>query len=216
MRKKMFVALIVLWHRAITVGAIASQQERRSCKFYQQMGCLLDGLEKMCSPDDGEPSQMLDPYAEESLWMCCCPTPYKKCSKPERLQTCDLAFTEFIKPLVGQDATKDIVRLAVLRVRGKLREAGSLNCTKFLAPEEPLMPFCGFDNTPKVERSIAREDLFCEMLSWQWEELGDGDSQEFRANNCPYVKKMKGKNGDARKGQQLTPKDFPFTKKTDL
>jgi hypothetical protein len=33
-------------------------------------------------------------------------------------------------------------------------------------------------------RKIARADINCELMTWQWEELGDGSASEFRENEC--------------------------------
>jgi len=59
---------------------------------------------------------------------------------------------------------------------------------------------CGFEAQPRKARSLARQDLFCEMLTWQWEELGDGDQSEFAGNGCPMIAANQALNGDKRKG----------------
>ena len=55
------------------------------------------------------------------------------------------------------------------------------------------------------ERSIARQELFCEMAVWQWEELGDGDDGELDDNGCVLDPSTKAsvRMGNARKGLRL-------------
>mmetsp|Transcript_96337 Transcript_96337/g.300114 ORF Transcript_96337/g.300114 Transcript_96337/m.300114 type:complete len:88 (+) Transcript_96337:2-265(+) len=82
-----------------------------------------------------------------------------------------------------------------------MREAGGEACAA-LAASEPLSA-CGSAAAPPVERSVARADLFCEMLTWQREELGDGNAEEFKNNGCPWPAKQgdgadrKGSSGDS-------------------
>merc|ERR1719502_2084531 len=77
---------------------------------------------------------------------------------------------------------------ALQKARGRMRQAGGAQegeaCHE-LAPEEPLS-VCGSDGTPPKKRALDREDLYCEMMTWQWEELGDGNPAEFDENGCPF------------------------------
>ena len=54
-------------------------------------------------------------------------------------------------------------------------------CQAHTAPALPLAT-CG---RPRVPRALDRQDLFCETVWWQWNELGDVDGDEWRANGCP-------------------------------
>merc|ERR1719422_727810 len=95
---------------------------------------------------------------------------------------------------------------ALQRARGSMLEDGGEAC-KALAPQEPIS-VCGSAGEPRKDRSWDRQDLFCEMVTWQWEELGDGNPAEFKANGCTFNKKAKGKKGDARKGQAFSRDDL--------
>jgi len=193
-------------------GGIAPTKERRACPHYQQAGCMLDVLEKACEPDEGPAAAHLEMHREESIYMCCCPAPYRRCAAEERSPSCDRAVKEFIHPLGAlRDVTPQKLGEALQRARGRVLADGGGAC-EVLAPQEPLSR-CGHEASPPVKRSLEREDLFCEMLTWQFEELGDGNPDEFKRNNCPYVRSRKAKAGkgkDARKGQRLTPKELPL------
>merc|ERR550537_1742958 len=51
-----------------------------------------------------------------------------------------------------------------------------------------------------------RTDLFCEMMLWQSEQLGDGDKKEYERNGCPW--NGVGKDQTARKGKSLRRTSF--------
>ena len=55
----------------------------------------------------------------------------------------------------------------------------------FLA-EEPHAT-CGGSSTGAA---FNRPDLFCEMMLWQSENLGDGDEAEYKKNGCPWPGKL--------------------------
>ncbi|CAE8584117.1 unnamed protein product, partial [Polarella glacialis] len=178
------------------------QADRYACPHYQEMGCLLDAFEKTC--EEGEDmSELLGMHGTESVWMCCCPMPYQKCRKEDRSRSCDLAFRDIILPLGTRDVNKTLLRSSLLEVRGRLQRAGGAPCLTALAPADPVTDSCGQTLTPRLERSLPREELFCELLAWQWEELGDGRPEEFRKNNCaePEVS-AQARDGDARKDQR--------------
>jgi len=44
----------------------------------------------------------------------------------------------------------------------------------------------------------------CEMLTWQWEELGDGNKPEFDQYMCPMDEEMQATDGDRRKNQAFS------------
>mmetsp|Transcript_36349 Transcript_36349/g.73269 ORF Transcript_36349/g.73269 Transcript_36349/m.73269 type:complete len:235 (-) Transcript_36349:935-1639(-) len=165
------------------VAGIASEEERKACPHYQQMTCFLDVFEKACEEDEAPPYELIKKDATESAWLCCCPLPYKKCTEAERNGVCATAFAKFLEPL-GENSKDDAIRDGLQQVRGALREAGGEPC-KVLGEQEPLTT-CGKKASPPVQRSLARADLFCEMLTWQREELGDGNQQEFESNGCPW------------------------------
>jgi len=182
---------------------IASMQERRQCPLWQNMGCFLDAIEKACEPDEGSPSNLIKKHTVESAWMCCCPNPYKPCAKSKRVRSCDKAMNMHVVEHMERDDIKPQTLITALqKVRGDLREAGGSSC-KVLAPMEPIST-CGYAHKPKVKRSIGRANLFCEMLSWQMEELSDGNEQEFTTNSCPYTEEHRAAEGDARKGGRLS------------
>ena len=53
---------------------------------------------------------------------------------------------------------------------------------------------------PPPMRVVERADLNCEMLTWQYEKLGDGDPKEFQYNQCPLpMHKADEEEGNARK-----------------
>jgi len=164
-------------------GGIADKASRMACPHYQQMQCLLDISEKACEPDE-EPLPLLDYEAVEGVWLCCCPEPYKPCAKEEMNEVCMGA--------VGHHLSKDKVKsrsdmvVALQKARGDMLRAGEEACLA-LAAEEPLS-VCGFEGSPPQKRSLLRRDLFCEMVTWQWEELGDGNAKEFKANGCTFDK----------------------------
>ena len=124
--------------------------------------------------------------------------PYMKCAKSDRHAGCDAALKKHIEPLT-KDSDGTFIRKAVQRVRGDLLKEHE-NCGKFFAPQEPM-----FSNGkgPQSTRSIERADIFCETVTWQWEELGDGNEQELETNKCPIPKRPRG-DGNARKGQSLS------------
>merc|ERR1711972_206431 len=91
------------------------------------------------------------------------------------------------------------------RARGDLLRADKEKCSS-LAPMNPLS-VCRFEADPKKTRSLDRQDLFCEMVTWQWEELGDGNAAEFEKNGCHMDPKAKAKNANKRKGGKLSSRE---------
>jgi len=171
---------------------IHSKAERRACPYYQHATCLLDIAEKACEPDE-EPLSLLDWGARESVWLCCCPLPYQPCKPEEMSRDCKSAVKEHLSASISTEMLRGL-QLA----RGAMLAKGGEACHKGLAKQEPLSS-CG------TGRSLDRLDLFCEMLTWQLEELGDGNEQEFERNGCPYVESDRGDDSktEARKGGSL-------------
>mmetsp|Transcript_47613 Transcript_47613/g.101919 ORF Transcript_47613/g.101919 Transcript_47613/m.101919 type:complete len:220 (-) Transcript_47613:48-707(-) len=178
---------------------IADQEARKACPHYQQMQCMLDISEKACEPDE-DPLPLVQWHAQESVWLCCCPLPYKPCHVSAMDKTC---MSSVQKHLATTATSRPLLVEGLQRVRGELRTAGGAACDS-LAKEQPLS-VCGHEAKPPQKRSLAREDLFCEMLTWQLEELGDGDPGEFKRNGCTYSAKHKASQakGSKRKGGRL-------------
>jgi len=70
--------------------------------------------------------------------------------------------------------------LLVQKVRGALRNADK-RCY-VLSTAEPYFK-CGGSPTGAP---FNRADIFCEMMLWQSEQLGDGDQAEYARNGCPW------------------------------
>eukprot|EP00929_Paragymnodinium_shiwhaense_P090576 TRINITY_DN50754_c0_g1_i1.p1 TRINITY_DN50754_c0_g1~~TRINITY_DN50754_c0_g1_i1.p1 ORF type:complete len:672 (+),score=133.46 TRINITY_DN50754_c0_g1_i1:91-2106(+) len=179
-------------------GPQAPKDERDQCPYWQEIGCLLDVMEKLCL---GAPDQsLIDPALSESAWMCCCPEPYKACGPQDFFSTCRLALAEQLGPLVVFPTDTTLLE-ALQRVRGTLRDNGGDACS-VLGEEEPISDCRAppYDGLHVMERS----DLACETLAWQWEKLGDGDPAEFAKNGCPFVAGDRAADGESRKGATLT------------
>merc|ERR1712166_824484 len=150
-------------------------------------------LSKACEPDE-EPT-FLEKLGLESVYMCCCPLPYAPCKKAERSKTCDAALaTHLAEGVVNKENAVEKLQM----VRADMWRTDP-NCQKHLAAPEPISK-CGY--TEGLQRSLARADLFCETVTWQWEQLGDGNPEELTRNECPIPVSDRGV-GDTRKGQSL-------------
>eukprot|EP00746_Dinoflagellata_sp_MGD_P136744 gnl/MRDRNA2_/MRDRNA2_70628_c0_seq1.p1 gnl/MRDRNA2_/MRDRNA2_70628_c0~~gnl/MRDRNA2_/MRDRNA2_70628_c0_seq1.p1 ORF type:complete len:220 (+),score=40.34 gnl/MRDRNA2_/MRDRNA2_70628_c0_seq1:76-735(+) len=186
--------------------SIGTKDQRNKCPRWQQMGCLLDTAEKACEAGEGDVGEgdvktLVSKLERESIWMCCCPYPYMPCTKAERDAECDAMMVEHIHPHIASPGSPKQFLESLQKVRGGLRALGGADC-EVMAPLEPLS-YCGYESQPQQQRSLGRADLFCEMLTWQWEELGDGDAGEFERNGCPMVKADRARNGNSRKGGSL-------------
>jgi len=176
---------------------VHSYKDRRQCKYWQQSGCFLDVLEKICSPEGAMAKVIkdeLNPQGPEDLFLCCCPLPYKRCQPHEMDQDC----YHHLKERFPSNSIKDTSQIDVVRGVQHVRATLLLkdqDCTQYLAPTSPISACSKISPMP-----FKRVDLICELLTWQWEELGDGDKAEFGRINCPYVVAHKAKNGDERKG----------------
>ena len=81
------------------------------------------------------------------------------------------------------DADVTAAMNALQNARGDLRAAAiatNANCATYFADPLPLTK-CGQDT---VGRTVERNDIFCETITWQYEELGDGNPDEFKTNGC--------------------------------
>lgn len=189
---RLLTCLFALAAAADTV-TVASKDQREACPYWNAIGVLDDHLELMCTGGDEDwhlwkvdpgALEQFHPKEEESLAMACCPRPYKACKLSERVEGCDALIEKFVK--AGSE-TKDPAEayLLVQKARGALRNAHK-SC-QVLAEEEPHMTSCGGNPTGAA---LNRKDIFCEMMLWQSEQLGDGDESEYKRNGCPWPGKL--------------------------
>jgi len=148
----------------------------------------LDQLEKAC---EGEGAEMMDPKAGENVWMCCCPKPYIQCKQADMSSTC----VATIKAAVDKSSSGELDQNGLLEVRSQLLGKEPA-CAKFVHQDKKEAE-CG--KWPK-----EHPEMMCEMLTWQWEELGDGNKPEFDQFKCPMNKKLQAKDGNKRKSQKLS------------
>lgn len=180
---------------------MGTMEERRQCRHWQAVGCLSDGLEKLCeSKSDDHSRMLLRPDAGENLWFCCCPRPYEPCTAAQRSKRCDTVLLDAFRGLAGKKTTTREVVKGVLRARHAFREDDP-KCAAVLTSKDYVVnpgatgkskkkAYCGKEAVPPLTRAVAHHGVFCETVTWQWEELGDGDENEFRANGCPIPKKV--------------------------
>lgn len=74
---------------------------------------------------------------------------------------------------------------ALQKARADLMKGEEPQCRQMKnALAHPAEPYsqCGAVATPRISRSIARQDLYCDTISWQFFEMGNSDN--FRAQ-CP-------------------------------
>eukprot|EP00747_Dinoflagellata_sp_TGD_P187244 gnl/TRDRNA2_/TRDRNA2_44798_c0_seq1.p1 gnl/TRDRNA2_/TRDRNA2_44798_c0~~gnl/TRDRNA2_/TRDRNA2_44798_c0_seq1.p1 ORF type:complete len:209 (-),score=24.49 gnl/TRDRNA2_/TRDRNA2_44798_c0_seq1:70-696(-) len=189
----------------ITTVNIASKAKRRACSTWQHQGCLLDAMEKLCEEDIiGASTGPFKPDGLESVYMCCCPEPYLPCNRSTISQVCLTSLNASLSNLFSSDSkvTPNQAMHALQQVRADLLVAGGTHeCEAVFAKPEPMTGGCGDD--PTHRRSLDRADLFCEMLTWQLEELGDGDRFEFEGNGCPFVDADRNLHGQRRKGHAM-------------
>merc|ERR1711862_297875 len=159
---------------------LPSAQVRRSCPYQQASGCILDQMEKVC---EGGNSKMMAHNAIENVWMCCCPKPYSSCKENEVDKQC----VKSIKESAGKNE-------GLLALRSTLLN-GSAQCSDFVH-RGATKAMCG--EWPK-----KYPELMCEMLTWQLEELGDGNKPEFDKYKCPFKTADRAKKADARKNNAL-------------
>merc|ERR1719443_772912 len=163
--------------------------QRVACPRYQQSGCILDQLEKACG---GEADEMMKPSAFENVWMCCCPEPYVQCER----EAADAKCVSTIQGLTKEKPKLD--QNGLLELRRELL-TGEPKCSNFVHLNATNAECKGDRRWTR-----AMPSLMCEMLTWQWEELGDGNRKEFDSYNCPMYNDLKAKNGGDRKMQMLT------------
>ena len=158
---------------------------RQKCKSRCYLGMLLDAAEIICGdgPNSGAVRHRWAPLETESVAFVCCPKPYKPCSLAERVPNCD----DVVAPFLGVDPKSLTMASGFERLqqaRGALARAGDAACAS-LAPEEPRA-VCRPKESKEVS-SFTRRELFCEMMLWQSEQLGDGDKREYEQVGCPWA-----------------------------
>eukprot|EP00658_Telonema_sp_P-2_P083640 TRINITY_DN9112_c0_g1_i5.p1 TRINITY_DN9112_c0_g1~~TRINITY_DN9112_c0_g1_i5.p1 ORF type:complete len:132 (+),score=32.16 TRINITY_DN9112_c0_g1_i5:182-577(+) len=121
----------------------------------------------------------------------------RACTKAERDPTCYAALTKHFDG-GATDIPREQVVERLQHARGELWAAHA-NCKEYFADPAPLSK-CGGE--VQAGRTIARADVFCEAVTWQWEQLGDGDPGEFKQNDCP-IPTTPLNDGSHRKGQSL-------------
>merc|ERR1719277_1736848 len=102
--------------------------------------------------------------------MACCPEPYKACDKSSRVLECDSLIAPHLSVLDKSAAPADLYR-RVQQARGALRN-GHENCQ--MLPAELPHAGCGGSSTLAA---FDRRDIFCEMMLWQSEQMGDGNEK---------------------------------------
>ena len=176
---------------------VGTAAERRTCPQFQSMSCLTDLMEKICENE----LEILGKDVEESVWMCCCPLPYTHCDASEwkKNAVCGASMRKHVEPLDPDDRSADAVRAAMKALQDVRADMYHSNpaCAKYFAAPEPYTK-CGQDTTP-TKRTVMRNDIFCETVTWQWEELGDGDEDEFKRNGCEIPPKKADASAGARR-----------------
>jgi len=170
--------------------ALAPRAAREKCPHWQHTGCLADVVEKVCG-GDGSLADLFNPREVENVHMCCCPLPYQPCAPADRDAAC-VAATSRLQPQMTQQEAVD----ALFAARAEMITSTPL-CQGVLDAATSTECWEG----QSLGRGFANEAVYCEMMTWQWEQLGDGNPREFKANNCPFAKKDgAGRRGDDRKG----------------
>ena len=96
-----------------------------------------------------------------------------------------------------------LLRLQIQEVRSDLWKASSSECQTYFSKPLPFSKCNKKDGSKPLQRHVERGDINCEMLTWQYETLGDGNTEEFKYNNCPLPKrKATESEGAARKRQE--------------
>mmetsp|Transcript_82892 Transcript_82892/g.130659 ORF Transcript_82892/g.130659 Transcript_82892/m.130659 type:complete len:232 (-) Transcript_82892:18-713(-) len=159
----------------VSIVNVPLKEQREACPYWNAIGVLDDHLELLCEDDH---TRAFSPLQRESLAMACCPTPYAGCKKSERLHGCDALIAPFIG-VSGASISKQEAYERIQKARGALR-SGHKNCS--VLPEELPHTKCGSE----TGAAFDRPDLFCEMMLWQSEQLGDGNKEEYETNGCPW------------------------------
>mmetsp|Transcript_39316 Transcript_39316/g.94538 ORF Transcript_39316/g.94538 Transcript_39316/m.94538 type:complete len:202 (-) Transcript_39316:64-669(-) len=181
---------------AVEQLVVAPREQREQCPHHQALGCFGDALEKTCEPDGYDPG-VSSKAAPESIWLCCCPTPYLPCTKAERNEICQAALERQFQD--GVHYTQPHMKAAITLAWKEVWEQSAV-CQEVLPNPMPESQ-CGSEIGE--QRSIGRAELFCQTVTWQWEQLGDGNEPEFQRNGCPVPSSPRAIDGDSRKGHVL-------------
>eukprot|EP00929_Paragymnodinium_shiwhaense_P035820 TRINITY_DN19295_c0_g1_i1.p1 TRINITY_DN19295_c0_g1~~TRINITY_DN19295_c0_g1_i1.p1 ORF type:complete len:207 (-),score=39.52 TRINITY_DN19295_c0_g1_i1:58-678(-) len=186
------IALLAsLW--SASAGEVASRADREACPYWKAVGVLSDLIEISCGGE--RPKGLLDPMTRESPALACCPEPYGACEISERVAGCDETIVPILKA-AGSTASSEAWRGALQRARGAL-VAADPKCS-VLAPEQPHA-------TCKGENLAGRNDIYCEMMLFQTEQLGDGNEGEYANLKCPFPGK-KVQSAGQKKGRAMVRK----------
>ena len=199
--KKQAGILVLCVAPALVLGALGggeaslipshSFEQRHACKHYQAIGCITDIMERTCEDE----IDFLAKSAEDSVHLCACPEPFAACTRSKRQDTLAHQLLEtHITPLGEDVKDKEVILKALQDVRTGLWEDDDTCRSVFANPK----PYTGCINrtvyTDKnsepshsnTERgSIERLDMFCELRTWQYEELGSSALAELELNKCP-------------------------------
>merc|ERR1711907_96978 len=145
----------------------------------------------------------LDDKTPEAVWKVCCYRAYKiggyqTCSKPDK--TCKSAMDRHLGQHVKSSLAAALRSLMALKThadmqkqsammlpklsnlltriqaaRGQLWHVGS--CKQVMANPTPVSK-CGWGGTKYLgqEHSLARPDIYCETIEWQYNQMGAGDT----------------------------------------
>eukprot|EP00747_Dinoflagellata_sp_TGD_P096403 gnl/TRDRNA2_/TRDRNA2_166832_c0_seq2.p1 gnl/TRDRNA2_/TRDRNA2_166832_c0~~gnl/TRDRNA2_/TRDRNA2_166832_c0_seq2.p1 ORF type:complete len:181 (+),score=22.05 gnl/TRDRNA2_/TRDRNA2_166832_c0_seq2:256-798(+) len=147
-------------------------------------------MEKMCwKPSVQQGGGFFNLNGTRTVYMCCCPFPYRTCGTERVNQLCLHTIHDRLKQL-PRFVTTSMAITALQEVRRDLIANADEpeKCQAALAPAQPISP-CGQE--AGFAQSLRRKDLNCEMLTWRWEELGKGDENTFKNSGCPFVAKDK-------------------------
>jgi len=176
------------------VAIIAPRKDRVTCPHWQSMGCMGAVIEKLCEGTSGT-THLLDPKTPENIWQCCCPKPYQPCEASKVDKKCQTTMKKWFDPLIAGDKPGDVpveqASKAILISRQELSQSEGLwgSCRKAISVHAEAPRVC-----PKNSQGhrVVHPALLCETMTWQWEELGDGNEDKFQRNGCPIPTK-KGK-----------------------
>lgn len=179
------------------VGDAAAKHyvKTKICPYWQNAGCVLDVLERLCSPG-ANATALLDMNAPENVWMCCCTRPYKLCSAKDftshKGQTCIGTLVSelgnFVPPKPPPQTEKLVSVLQDIRV---VLLSASSTCTNFAKRNPRIRCSVGTENGQRPWQP-PRADLSCELRAWQLHMTSS--SQVFRKvehsfDDCPGMPK---------------------------
>ncbi|CAD7926139.1 unnamed protein product [Amoebophrya sp. A120] len=211
------------------------KKQRHQSLVWQQAGCILDAHEKVCDDDAPKNSkyaeklhirlleESLNPLSHENMFLCCCPRPYKTCGRNKVDKFCLKEVAAMKKRITGinpdhDDAATEMQK-ELQKLRGRLMDnamKGKVNekDAVFMKDESeksvvaPMEPFTYCTKEQKLYHT--RPDLKCDMLTWQFEELSDGNKPEFKQDECPFVRihQAKRQKADKRKDHMYNKKNW--------